>query len=86
MILKISLCILILTFVILVWKTISDKKILNSVLALDLIGITSIAFFLVCYFLTGIDLFLDIAKFVTIGGFVTALVFSTFLSKNEDTK
>jgi multisubunit Na+/H+ antiporter MnhF subunit len=86
LILILSFVFLGLSFLVLAWKTFRGVHILDRVLALDLLGITGIALFIVLFCHDGNSLFLDLATLLTFVSFVTALVFSVFLPEKQNSE
>jgi multisubunit Na+/H+ antiporter MnhF subunit len=78
-----SFIILISSLVFLVCLTFSADHILKRVLTLDLIAIDSIGLFLILYFTNLESFYLEIAKLIALVGFVTALVFASFLPESQ---
>lgn len=84
LVIELSFLTLIITFVLLIYQCIRAPNILDQVLSLEVMGITSIALFLILHIVKENSLFLDLAQLLTFISFVIALVFSTFLPKNKD--
>ena len=82
----ISLIVIVLTLIILIWLTFQGEDILSRVLTFDLIAISSIGALIILYFAYEEKFFMDIAILLALVGFVTALVFATFLPKSKEDK
>ncbi len=81
-----SIFTLILSFLILIIRSFKGETTMDRVLALDLIGVTTISLFIIFFLLKKNTLFIDLALLMTFVSFVTALVFSTFLPSNHGEK
>jgi len=82
-IIQASILIICLTFIILVIQCLRSKSVLDQVLAMELMGVSGIALFLILFIGQETILFLDLAQLLTFVSFIIALVFSTFLPKKE---
>ncbi|WP_412471798.1 monovalent cation/H+ antiporter complex subunit F [Halobacteriovorax sp. RT-1-4] len=78
--LMISICLVVLTFFLLILEAKREKEVLVKVLAFDLIGISGVSLFLILYTLYGDLFFYNIALLFAVVGFVTAFVFAVYLS------
>lgn len=83
LIIQCSLALLTITFVLLIFQCLRSKSIFDQVLAMELMGVLGIALFLILFISGRTLLYLDLALLFTFISFVIALVFSTFLPKEE---
>ena len=85
-VMQLSFLTLIITFLLLIYQCFRVEDILDQVLCLEVMGITSIALFLLLHIEKNNSLFLDLAQLLTFISFVIALVFSTFLPNHKGEK
>lgn len=84
LLLAVSLFILVLTIIIHIGISFRSKSTLERVLSLDLLAIAGIGAFIILYMIESEMFFLETAKLLALVGFVTALVFSTFLPRAKE--
>ena len=82
----VSLIFVCVSMLILIWLTVKGQNILERVLTFDLVAIVGIGALMIFYFAYDEKFFMDIAILLALVGFVTALVFSTFIPKNKEEK